>query len=111
MATPRIDLPTMADGEGSGYVTFNQLAQILDALLNVVVQSGTTADPPGAPSEGQCWYVPIGGTGAWVGQDKKIAQWYAGAWAFHSLPVGTYVWVTDTASRMYVDASGDLAPA
>ena len=109
MATPRLDLPQMADGEGSGYVTFNQLAQILDAVLNTVVQSESLTTPPLTPNEGECWYVPAGGTGAWVGQSKKIAQWYGGVWAFHTLPIGTYVWVADTFSRKYVDANGNLA--
>lgn len=109
MPTPRINLPQMADGEGSGYVTFNELTQILDALLNVVVQSATVTDPPASPLGGQCWYVPVGGSGVWVGQDKLIAQWYGGAWAYHSLPVGTYVWVGDSGQRTYVDANGDLA--
>ena len=111
MTTPRLGLPEMADGEGSGYVTFNELARILDAFLNIVLQSGTDTTPPVTPTEGDCWYVPAGATGAWAGNEKTLAQWYGGAWHFMPFTTGTYVFVDDTGTLMYINGNGDLSSA
>ena len=109
----RLGLPEMADGEESGYLTFNELVRILDAIVNPVVQSAALTAPPGSPVAGECWYVAAGGTGDWLGQDLTLAQWYGspGAWYFHTLPTGTYVYDEATATRYYVAADGTLSPA
>ena len=92
--TPRLLLPEMADGEQSGYVTYNELARILDANLQAVVQSRMLATPPGSPADGQCWYVPTGATGAWAGNEQTIAQWFNGQWWFYP-GAAKAMWVLD----------------
>ena len=109
MTTPRLDLPEMADGEGSGYTTFNDLTRILDATVNPVAQSSTVTDPPGSPAEGQCWYVPAGATGAWAGNVNTLAQWYESAWYFYTLPTGAYIFVEDTATPGVIGDDGTIS--
>jgi hypothetical protein len=43
---------------------------------------GESATPPGSPDEGECWLVGAGATGAWDGQDGKLACFAAGNWLF-----------------------------
>ena len=106
--TPRLLLPEIADGEGSAYVTYNDLARILDALLQAVVQSTTLTAPPGGEADGQCWFVPTGATGAWAGQDLKIAQWYNNNWHFHTPPAGMDMYDVETAKVVRVGAGGEI---
>lgn len=86
--TPRLILPEMASGEQSGYVTFNELARILDALLQPSMTTITATDPPVSPDDGSLYIVPAGGTGAWAGHDNEVAQWYNGSWFFYAIPTG-----------------------
>ena len=48
--TPRLLLPEIADGEGSAYLTYNDLARILDGLVQGVLQSRVVTAPPGTAS-------------------------------------------------------------
>ena len=104
--TPRLLLPEIADGEGSAYVTYNDLARILDGLVQGIIQSRTLTAPPGGELEGQCWYVPTGATGAWAGHDGELAQWYGGIWRFIPLTQGMAFWVVDLARYWQVVKPG-----
>lgn len=61
----------------------------IDAGANVVSARATA--PPGAPVDGDTYYVPPGGTGDWVGQDGTLAEWDAatGEWTFAAVPDGS----------------------
>lgn len=100
--TPRLALPEMADGEGSGYVTFNELGQILDAYLQSVVQSKVVSTPPAVPVDGECWLVAAGATGDWSGRDGQLAQYYDSAWHYYSTFTGMRMWVIDESAMHYV---------
>jgi hypothetical protein len=79
----------MGDGEQSGYVTYNELIRFMEAFLQPSFTTSTVADPPGSPAEGQMFLVPeSGGTGAWAGNEGKIAQWYNAQWVFYDVPTG-----------------------
>lgn len=55
-------------------LTFLPQGTVLSAVMDV----------PAAPADGDRYVVPAGATGAWVGQDGRIATWDAGgpAWVF-----------------------------
>lgn len=59
---------------------------VLFGEAEVVVINMTTAAPPGSSSDRDAYVVAAGATGAWAGQDGKIAVWDAtispAAWVF-----------------------------
>jgi hypothetical protein len=60
---------------------WNQLTEALVAiqqplkLLREPVLDSTLADPPGAPADGDQYVVATPATGAWAGEETKIARW------------------------------------
>jgi hypothetical protein len=87
--TTNLALPYIDPNQNQKSVTHNAALTMLDALVNAAVQSATLAAPPGSPADGQRWIVASGGTGAWAGEDGKLAAWQDGAWAFYAPPAGT----------------------
>jgi hypothetical protein len=51
--------------------------------------------PPGSPAEGDRYLVADSATGAWSGEEGKIAAWQDGAWAFYTPREGWLVWLAD----------------
>ena len=65
---------------------------LLDALVQLTVESRTLTAPPGSPAEGACYIPATVATGAWSGWDGQIAV-YSGGW-FRIVPVsGLKAWV------------------
>lgn len=108
MTTPRLTLPQLLEDTKSGYVTFNDLGRILGGMLSVSVQAHENPTPPIAPEEGQCWYVPTGATGVWVGHEKQIAQWFNGYWYYYTPQPGSGVFIWGLNSPGYIDGNGDI---
>lgn len=81
-------LPYIDANQNQKYVTHNTALRILDALVQIQVQSATLTAPPGSPSDGQVWIVASGATGAWLGKDLQLAAWQDGAWAFYAPRAG-----------------------
>jgi hypothetical protein len=79
----------------------------IDALLLISVLSATTTAPPGSPAAGDRYIVPASATGAWSGQDGKIAQWDAGAsaWNFYTPKQGWYCRAGDSQQLWVYDSS------
>lgn len=50
-------------------------------MLHCAVE-GETAAPPLSPEEGTAWLIAASATGAWAGQDGRIACRQAGNWLF-----------------------------
>lgn len=95
MTTPNLGLPVLAQGQAQKEITHNDALLRLDALVQSSVKSRALATPPGSPANGERWIVPSGATGAWAGQNDKIAFWREGAWAFFAPAVGWRVHVED----------------
>lgn len=94
--TPQIALSTGAIQLPIGYNDTDAVrrSQLDDRIMMFL--SITTQTPPSEPSNDDAYYVPTGGTGAWSGQDGKIARYFASAWHFFDLPTdGMFVWVED----------------
>lgn len=53
------------------------------------------ATPPGGPTTGDRYIVAATATGAWVGQEEKIAEWNGSSWDFITPDEGTAVFVED----------------
>lgn len=77
-----------------------------------------TATPPGSPSAGDVYLVAASATGAWVGQDNKLAVYKNAAWTFYTAFPGLTVYAV-AQSKLYqcavagtwaevVAASGDV---
>jgi hypothetical protein len=69
----------------NSFVVFGGLvAPQLDATLQLAVVSRGLTAPPGSPVEGDRYIPAATATGAWAGQENKIAHWVDGAWAFYA---------------------------
>ena len=77
--TPRLSLPVIEAAQAQKHVTHNEALVLLDALVQLTVESRTLAAPPGSPAEGACYIPAAGATGAWGGWDGQIAV-YSGGW-------------------------------
>lgn len=69
-------------GEDGWGDEMNYNLRSLDALVQAFVL-GILAAPPGSPSAGDSYIVGSGGTGAFSGQDDKIARYDGSAWEFY----------------------------
>jgi hypothetical protein len=89
-----------------------------DYVTNLVASSGSASEwqdsvkdkdltaPPGSPVLGDRYLIgldPTAGlaTGAWAGEDGKIAEWDGSAWTFRTNSIGTYVSVDDETDGFY----------
>ncbi len=82
-ASPNLRLPYIDANQNQKTVTHNAALTILDAIVNCQVQSNALTAPPASPTDGQCWIVASGATGAWAGKDLNIAAWQDGVWNFY----------------------------
>lgn len=76
-----------------------------DAPEGSNVISATTTTPPVTPNDGDLYYVPVGATGAWAGEDGQLAEWNAelGVWEFYLIPEGEVFYVIDTETTVQFD--------
>jgi hypothetical protein len=72
----------------------------------VVVESVTTPAPPGSPAEFALYGVPAGATGAWSGEDGKLARYFGAAWEFFAPPVPLRAFVVDEGQDVTLTAAG-----
>ena len=88
-------MPFLEAAQAQKHVTHNAALQVLDAVVMLSVADRDLAAPPGSPAEGDRYLIASSASGAWSGQDGKIAAWQDGAWAFHTPREGWIVWVAD----------------
>ena len=86
-ATPRHSLPVLFPGQAQKEFTVNDALARIDALLYPVV-TGTVTTPPGQPEAGLCVLVGDNATGAFAGQDGKLASFDGQQWTFLAPVVG-----------------------
>lgn len=77
----RLALPYIAPSQAQKHVTHNEALRQLDRVVQLVL-SGQGTLPPTAPLPGEIHSVTAGATGAWAGQDGKLAVAEDGAWVF-----------------------------
>jgi hypothetical protein len=91
--TPRLALPAIEAAQAQKHVTHNEALILLDALVQLAVESRALATPPGSPAEGACYIPAAGASGDWSGWDGQIALYSGGGW-LRIIPVsGLKAWV------------------
>ena len=80
-ATPRFDLPLLFAAQTQKEVYVNEALALVDALLHCAIEDNTPT-PPATPANGTNWLVGSSATGAWAGEDGKIACYQEGNWIF-----------------------------
>jgi len=78
------------------------------ALL--LLESVTLTTPPATPTEGACWAVPTGATGAWSGQVGALAAFRDGAFVYTAAPAGTLALVRDQWKLRLYDGGAWVSP-
>jgi hypothetical protein len=92
--TPRLALPAIEAAQAQKHVTHNEALVLLDALVQLTVESRTLTAPPDTPVEGAAYIPASGATGAWSGWDGQIAVYNAGWLRIVPVP-GLKTWVRE----------------
>jgi hypothetical protein len=103
MATPKIGLQILTEAQEDKELTVNANSYLLDAIVNGVLAQQAT--PPGSPAAGDAYIVSATATGAWAGQQNKIAYFYNGGWSFINPAAGLSVLVLGSAANVYYTGS------
>ncbi|MBJ6126186.1 DUF2793 domain-containing protein [Microvirga splendida] len=92
-STPHLALPLIAAAQAQKHVTHNEALASLDALVQLAVKERNRTAPPAAPEEGDRFLVGANGTGAFAGQEGRIALFDLGLWRFFSPRAGWRAYV------------------
>lgn len=106
--TPTLGLTVLTEGQDAAEVSVNSSFNIIDALF--AGAEDFTATPPGSPTNGQVYLVATGATGAWAGQDGKVAAYYTG-WIFLTPKEGWRIFVKDEDAEYLYDGTAWTALA
>ena len=80
--TARFRLPLLESGQAQKHVTVNEALARADCLAAGRVEELGRTTPPETPAEGTLWGVGSGATGAFTGQDGRMALFLGGGWSF-----------------------------
>jgi hypothetical protein len=86
-ATSRLVLPLLAAAQAQKHVTHNDALVALDALVQLAVIDRRAA-PPALPVTGGRHLVIAPASGAFAGQETRIARFEDGVWQFHAPRAG-----------------------
>ncbi len=103
--TTRLGLPLLAPAQAQKHVTVNEALGRLDALVQMSLSSVGGAVPPASPVEGEAHGVGAGATGAWTGQDGKLALFLNNGWAFVTPSAGWQGWSEAGGTRVLYDGN------
>lgn len=112
----KLSLPYLQASQAQKHVTHNEALRILDSVVQLSVIAADQTDPPATPADGDRYLLPAGATGAWAGQDGKVAVWNETAWSFLAPNTGWLAWVEnidqlqawDGAAWVQAGGAGDL---
>ncbi|MGH6893723.1 MAG: DUF2793 domain-containing protein, partial [Dongiaceae bacterium] len=95
----KLRIPYIAAAQAQKHVTHNEGMTLLDTLVQLSVIDKDLTTPPGSPVEGDTYIVAGGGTGPWIGWDKRVVRFIDGMWRSY-LPgagggAGWLAWVMD----------------
>ncbi|WP_039018535.1 DUF2793 domain-containing protein [Halocynthiibacter namhaensis] len=103
--SPILSMPYIAPSQAQKHVTHNEALRLLDVLVELSVDSRTTATPPTTPVEGQRFIVAAGATGDWSGHENQIALRENGAWVFIPPQIGWIAMITSVMELATYDGS------
>ena len=85
--TPALGLPLLIAGQAQKEFFVNEALCVLDALNARAVTASQPA-PPAVPAAGSSYRITANATGAWAGQEDRIAVMIGGEWRFIAPPEG-----------------------
>ena len=100
-ATANLSLPVIAPAQAQKHVTHNEALRALDAVVQLAVIDRDLTAPPGGAADGDRYIVASAATGAWAGQEGRIAAFQDGAWAFYRPGEGWLAFVADETLLCY----------
>jgi hypothetical protein len=103
--TPRAGAPLLAAAQAQKHVTHNEALYQFDALLCARFLDRDLSAPPASPADGDAYLVKATATGAWAGQDGRIAYCADGAWRFYTPFAGLVAYVSDEAASIVYDGA------
>jgi len=81
--TPRLGLPLLVAGQIQKEIYHNEALALVDLLLAASVEAVPVSSPPPSPTIGTLYRIAAtGASGAFAGQDGKLAGWSEGGWRF-----------------------------
>lgn len=86
--SPLLDLPLLQPTQAQKHVTHNEALAQLDVLVQLCVEDFDQTQPPALPHPGSVHALGAGASGAWAGQDHRLAAFLNGGWHFISPAVG-----------------------
>ena len=104
--TENLGLPYIAPSQAQKHVTHNEALRLLDAIVQIGVETTDAIVPPEAPLPGERHIVGAGATAGWAGQDGRIAAWQEGAWSFVEPRTGWIAHVAATGRPVVHDGTG-----
>jgi hypothetical protein len=104
--TPNLSMPLILPAQAQKHVTHNEALQLLDALVQLVLQSRTLTTPPASPVAGQSYVVPAGATGVWAPHIGTVAVFMNAGWVYIAPNEGWRAYVIDEATVLTRDAAG-----
>lgn len=114
MATPRFAFINIPSGQTDLSTAYNDLAQVVDAMLGLAIQDKDLSAPPVTVDgdKGKCWIVGPTPTGAWAGQVDKVALCTAAnVWKFITAPNYYKAYVIDeTAEYRLIGSTWTIIP-
>ena len=79
--TSRHALPLLFSGQSQKEFTVNEALARIDLIVHPAIEQ-ELADPPTAPSTGDCYLVGANSTGDWAGHEASLAGWDGTQWTF-----------------------------
>lgn len=83
MNTINNDIPFVPENTIDPAAGLNRALNVVDALLQLRVQSVGSNSPPPSPENGDRFIVGSTPTGEWAGNGNKLARWLDGGWDFY----------------------------
>ena len=109
--SPVLALPYIQPSQAQKHVTHNEALRVLDAVVQLAVQSYTQQVPPSTASEGDRFLVAADGQADWAGHDHEIAVFVDGAWQFIAALPGWVALVSPSQAHVVYDGTRWAVPS
>ena len=102
-------LPYIQPSQAQKHVTHNEALRLLDVIVQLAVLDRVRVVAPATPAIGDRYIVAAGATGAWAGQDGRIAVWDVEGWVFFAPAAGWRAEVIAERTSVVFGATGWVA--
>ncbi len=104
--SPVHGLPYIRPAQAQKHVTHNEALDILDAAVQLTVETRKKSSPPSNVRAGARYIVADGGSGDWAGKGGRIAVWSGSAWSFVKAQRGWVAHLLDEGGFVRFDDPG-----